>query len=983
MTSTNRESNTRRYREEWGRALLAVGIVSVLVFLATANAVVVSNWSEVEDGVLWFEDVNGVVAEDVALGSPGDSAGIKTGDLLLSINNQPIESHADVLRFLHSGVEGSLLNYVLLRGPSQQLHTVELERVSTVALPVYLALAAVGLFGLLVGTLVRIRRPGHQATLHFFWLTVAFFGVFAFSFSGRLDRLDWVFFWADEISILLLAPLFMHFALVFPERSPGWIRHRLGGAVVPLVYAPALALGVMQVVAVLGVQDGIGFTGAIEWVWRLEHLYLAACTLCGLGTMIVALRRVHSVTSRRQLRWVVSGAVLGGVPFALSYGIPYSVGFEPAAGLEFTAIALGLIPLAFASAIIRYRLRDVEVIVKRSLVYTSVVVAMALIYLVLEGLATAVFLEESDGHNSIIALLATAVVVLLARPVKNTIQTMLDRVYYRDRFDFRRALVRFARDLSTDLDLQRLSTRLVSRVSETFDVDRMVLLLAQDLSPNTEIDTGKDYRPIRWRGFGSAPPPLKRSSSVGERLANRHMVLLDDSVSRRTCSPDDVKFWREQEIFYFVPCVVEEDPIAVMALGRKGSGEPLSSEDMALLTTVAGQVATALENGRLYGQLQEKAGELDRMHQFNENIIESLNDGLVVFDLNDSVVRWNAGLERLYGVSSQQAVGQAFDALFDGEFAERLRVARKESPHGTALYRVPLLSRHVEDIGSPKPERLLVNVATAPLMTPDGETNGTMVIIENITSRVQLEEQLQISEKMASVGLLAAGVAHEVNTPLTGISSFTQMLLDGADPDDPKTQILLKIEKQTFRAAKIINSLLNLSRPGSSNVSRPVDINAVVNDVIALLEHQFKSNNVQVRQDLSKSPVAVRGVEFKLQQVFLNLFLNARDAMSTGGWLTVASRSENGNAIVEVSDTGSGIPSENLSRIYDPFFTSKDVGQGTGLGLSVTYGVVQEHHGKIECESQPGHGTSFILTFPMASSDRVVTSEAARQDMKC
>ena len=204
--------------------------------------------------------------------------------------------------------------------------------------------------------------------------------------------------------------------------------------------------------------------------------------------MIVALRRVHSVTSRRQLRWVVSGAVLGGVPFAVSYGIPYSLGFEPIAGLEFTAIALGLIPLAFASAIVRYRLRDVEVIVKRSVVYTAVVVAMVLIYLALEGLATAVFLEESDGHNSIIALLATAVVVLLASPVKNGIQTMLDRVYYRDRFDYRRALVRFARDLSTDLNLQRLSDRLVNRVSETFDIDRMVLLFGQDFSPDTTTD---------------------------------------------------------------------------------------------------------------------------------------------------------------------------------------------------------------------------------------------------------------------------------------------------------------------------------------------------------------------------------------------------------------------------------------------------------------------------------------------------------------
>jgi PAS domain S-box-containing protein len=953
-------------------------VVTALVFLATANAVVVSNWSEVEDGVLWVEVDDGVLAEDIEIGSPGHSAGIESGDILLSINNQPIESHADLIRLLHSQDNRSQLNYVLLRGSSQQLHSVELESVSTVALPVYLSLAAVGLFGLLVGTLVRIRRPGHQATLHFFWLTVAFFGVFAFSFSGRLDRLDWIFFWADEVSILLLAPLFMHFALVFPERSPGWIRHRLGTAVVPIVYAPALLLGAMQIMTVVGEDDGIGFARSIELVWRLEHLYLAACTLCGLGTMIVALRRVHSVTSQRQLRWVVSGAVLGGVPFAVSYGIPYALGFEPIAGLEFTAIALGLIPLAFASAIVRYRLRDVEVIVKRSLVYTAVVVAMVLIYLALEGLATAVFLEESDGHNSIIALLATAVVVLLASPVKNGIQTMLDRVYYRDRFDYRRALVRFARDLSTDLNLQRLSDRLVSRVSETFDIDRMVLLFGQDLAPDTATEGGASYHPIRWRGFDRTPPTLKRSSSIGERMAGRHMVLLDDPVNRRKCSPADVTFWREQEIFYFVPCVIEDGPIAVMALGRKGSGEPLSSEDMALLTTVAGQVATALENGRLYEQLQEKAGELDRMHQFNENIIESLSDGLVVIDLDDTVVRWNAGLERLYGVSSQEAVGRSFDSLFDGEFAQRLRVVRAESPRGTALYRLPLVSRHKGDMGKSKSERLLVNVATAPLMTPAGEINGTMVLIENITARVQLEEQLQISEKMASVGLLAAGVAHEVNTPLTGISSFTQMLLDGADPDDPKTHVLQKIERQTFRAAKIVNGLLNLSRPGSPDSSGAVDINTVVTDVLALVEHQLESGNVKVRQDLSNVSVAVRGVESKLQQVFLNLFLNARDAMLTGGWLTVTSRSENGEAVIQVSDTGSGIRAENLSRIYDPFFTTKGVGQGTGLGLSVTYGVVQEHHGKIECESEPGHGTSFTLTFPMASSEQVVTKEVVR-----
>ena len=443
MTSSERELTARRYRGGWSRALLAVGVVAVLVFLAVANAVVQANWTEVEDGVLWLEGTAGLVAADLAPDSAAARAGLEAGDVLLAIDGRPVDTRAEVLGFLHAGVEGTRLDYTVLRVRERQVYELSLEPVPGVNLPVYFVLAGIGLFGLLVGAAVRVRRPDHQATLHFFWLTVAFFGVFAFSYSGRLDRLDWVFFWADEVSILLLAPLFMHFALVFPERSPGWIRNRLGPRLFPLVYAPALALGVAQVVAVLGSDASPLFAGAVERVWELQHLYLAACTIGGLTTMVVALQRVRSITARRQLRWIVSGAVLGGLPFTLGYALPYALGFTPVVGFRFTAVPLGLIPLAFASAIVRYRLRDVEVIVKRSLVYTAVVAAMIAIYLVLERLATEVFLEESDDHNSIIALLATAVVVLLAGPVKNAIQTMLDRVYYRDRFDYRRALVGF------------------------------------------------------------------------------------------------------------------------------------------------------------------------------------------------------------------------------------------------------------------------------------------------------------------------------------------------------------------------------------------------------------------------------------------------------------------------------------------------------------------------------------------------------------
>jgi signal transduction histidine kinase len=205
-----------------------------------------------------------------------------------------------------------------------------------------------------------------------------------------------------------------------------------------------------------------------------------------------------------------------------------------------------------------------------------------------------------------------------------------------------------------------------------------------------------------------------------------------------------------------------------------------------------------------------------------------------------------------------------------------------------------------------------------------------------------------------------------VNTPLTGISSFTQMLLQNAEPDDPRTKVLEKIERQTFRAAKIVNGLLNLARPAHVDAG-PVDLHAVIGDVLSLLEHQLRNGRIQVRKELAAPSPIVPAIEYKLQQVFLNLFLTARDAMPRGGWLTIApSAAADGSIVVEVSDTGSGIPVDHLSRIYDPFFTTKEIGKGTGLGLSITYGIVQEHAGTISCDSVQGKGTRFTLSLPPA-----------------
>jgi PAS domain S-box-containing protein len=759
--------------------------------------------------------------------------------------------------------------------------------------------------------------------------------------------------------MLMLPPLFVHFALVFPERPDAWARSDAGRTMMPLLYLPALLLGGARLAAIVRAGGhGEVFSSVILLVERGELLYLGASLVGGLWIMTRALTRVRSVTSRRQLRWIVWGTALGTIPFVFGYALPFAFGLEPVPGAELTAVLLGLVPLAFASAIVRYRLMDVEVIIKRTLVYAAAIAAIAAIYGVLLWLVSEVFFGgDPAGRNDIIALLATLVVVLLSRPLKNAIQAGLDRVYYRDRYDYRRALVGFARDLNSDLDLFRLSERLVHRVMETLLVDRMALMLAP-------VTPGKDghFTTVAHVGFTAEPPLLARPSDVATRLISGHTLALDDPLAQRRIDLRELEFWRDAGIHYFVPCVSKEGTIAVMALGRRASAEPLSSEDMALLAAVAAQAATALENGRLYRQLRVKADELERMREFSENILESLNDGLVVVNRDNRVVRWNRRLEELYGIRHEQAVGHRLYDLFDPGVLEVLASAMRESPEGGAFYRVPMTTRHENA------RRTLVNLATTPLRDSDGAIAGTIVIIEDISTRVQLEEQLQISEKMASIGLLAAGVAHEVNTPLTGISSFTQMLLQNADPEDPRTKVLEKIERQTFRAARIVNGLLNLARPAQVDAG-PIDLHVVINDVLTLLEHQLRNGSIQVRKELAPSGLIVQAIEYKLQQVFLNLFLNARDAMPRGGWLTIATsvRTDGRNAIVEVSDTGSGIPPDQLSRIYDPFFTTKDIGKGTGLGLSITYGIVHEHDGTITCDSAVGKGTRFTLTLPLAA----------------
>jgi signal transduction histidine kinase len=212
-------------------------------------------------------------------------------------------------------------------------------------------------------------------------------------------------------------------------------------------------------------------------------------------------------------------------------------------------------------------------------------------------------------------------------------------------------------------------------------------------------------------------------------------------------------------------------------------------------------------------------------------------------------------------------------------------------------------------------------------------------------------------------------VAHEVNTPLTGVSSYTQMLLGMLPETDPKHALLEKVRRQADRASDIVNNLLNFSRTGGVTEFTELSINQILDDTLQLLEPQLRNSQIEiVRQYDPELPQAV-GNAVKLQQIFTNLILNARDAILGGGRITLFTASTDGETItIEIADTGMGIAPENVAKIYDPFYTTKGVGRGTGLGLAVSYGIVQEHSGHIAVESAPGKGTTFRITLPTVSA---------------
>jgi PAS domain S-box-containing protein len=740
----------------------------------------------------------------------------------------------------------------------------------------------------------------------------------------------------------MLAPaLLLHFALVFPERAEATARSLSKLAV---VYGPPSVLLLFHVSTALNALGFVPWLGSRVLIDKIEYSYLGIYFLAAALVFYQSFREAPSGVLRQQLKWLTGGTLAGSLPFALLYIVPFVFDVVPPSWTKFSSLSLVLIPLCFGYAIIRYRLMDVDIIFKRGLAYTAATAGVASVYFVLIALIAEISHAQTTGPVG--GMIAIVIAAFLFQPFREWIQTRLDRFFYRDRLDYRRTLIEFGRTLTNEVRFDPMLGSVMDRVSQTLLVDRLAIFMEDPVEPG-------QIRLARSMGVRlSEPMDLSFLEPARPEFA-RGALFFESPRAARDVS-DSVRQTLEQlDLNYFIPCRIREHTVAVLGLGKTVDGDFLSSDDVELVQTIAGYVAVALDNAQLYTSLEQKALEIARLKDFSENIVESLNVGVLAVDLGGMVESWNTRMEQLFGVSRQEAVGHQLRALLPEELAAEI-ASRRDEEQITGIYKQRL---HHQG------KYLTLNVSITPLVSKSGDRIGRLLLFDDVTQRERMEEQMSQTEKLTSLGLLAAGVAHEVNTPLAVISNYIQMLAKQMPEGDPRQGIIDKIVKQTFRASEIVNNLLNFSRTGATEVI-DIDVNRVVEETLSLVAHPLKTSQIQVVKQLGEALPCVRGSANKLQQVFLNLFLNARDAMPTGGMLEVRTAAHNGSVEVEVADTGAGIAREHIHRIFDPFFTTKSNGRGTGLGLSVSYGIIKEHAGKIDVRSTPGKGTSFHVEFP-------------------
>lgn len=909
----------------------AIATVAIALGLALSGAFAFWRALDADEpvvGIEWLQSAGGPIALTIDPAGPAWLAGVRPGDVLREIDGRVVRSAVEAAEAPWRSPDA--LRYRLSR--NGEIREFVVQPIRAVRSEPYGYLALVGWAFLISGAFVAWRWTSVRGGMTYAIFAAAMFVRCVFRATGEADAFDAFVSAIDTVAGFAVPALLLHLAFDLGRR-------RLRPVLATATYGPpvaALAFAAWLHPAILGgayrFEDPIR---AVEWIDRVAMTWFCVALPIAAAVLGRAYGGARSVLQRGQVRWAQWGFVLGFAPFVALHGLPWALGAEQfPSWIRFLAVApMLIVPAALTAALARYRLYDLDLLLRRAATEVSAVILTIAVYAAAVNLLRHGLSDLFELSRSATRYVGMLLAVLSYPQTRVWMRGAIDRAFYRKRYSFRATMQDWSRELAAEVDLSSLLGNLGERVVQTLGVPgAATYVVAAD---------GRFVDPLAPGNDGAV---LTLDEALKRRLETEPFATVPDGPTATFDGPT-----------YLFGMKVKGRLRAVLAIAeRTAPADPLSSEDHALLATLSSQAASAIDAARLLHELRQQTEEMRRSHARERTILETSAVGLLVLDGQRKVRGWNRALERIYGAERHEAIGRALGDVFPWHFVRylegRLEGDDPDGRDGRAL-RYTLRDR--------EGRRRVINLSVA--AAEDGAT--TVVTFDDVTQRVELEQQLMRQDRLASLGLLAAGVAHEVNTPLTGISSYAQMLTEQLSGDDPGREILAKIEEQTQRASDIANSLLDLARPDRDG-AETVDLNDVVSRALGLFDVQIRGRDLTVDVALADGLPPVSGHPGKLQQVLLNLLLNARDATPRGGRVAVRTSEHRGRVLLDVVDDGEGIEPADLARVFDPFFTTKGRGRGTGLGLSISYGIVREHGGEILVDTDAGNGTRFRVSLP-------------------
>ncbi len=753
-----------------------------------------------------------------------------------------------------------------------------------------------------------------------------------------------------------LPATFYQFIVFFPyQRMQGkrWVLNLLYGGALALVAVLPMTANTQWYIHAITVSADAPPQVVYGPIFYVFSFLVAVCMVFTFMNLVVKVRNTEGI-QRRQVQHVLV-SIFASTGFASLTNL-LAPALKISAMERYGPCFMVLLMGGLAYSMVRYHLLDIWGIVSRATVYAVVTGFVIATFLSTISLMHWLFIGGGTARDIVTTALAALIIVLVIQPLKERTQLFLERSMLHRRYDAKALISRVSQYATQMTRLEELLARVADDLRQTVGVKRIRILLiggqgrgalttaystnAEEIgSENGNLDVLVDY-------IERNPAPIVLEKLIHGRPSEESFKIAEHLA--------------ELEAYLLVPLRTTASVVGMIALGQKATRDIYTQEDVKVFETVAAPLATAIENARLYCELAE-------LNQNLERIMANMRGAVVAVDGDGRITTANQEARELMpGIGP----GKTLDML-DEAVGDLLRQTLK-SGRGISDVETTIAAANGED--------LPVAMSSSFFSTGEQGKAGAMVLIYNMSRIKRLESNVQRADRLTSIGTLAAGMAHEIKNPLQSIKTFTQLLLKRYDDQDFRDTFAEVVPPEVQRIDTIVSRLLHFARP------RPVqfatrNLQAIIEDVLALLDNQLRSAKIKVETDYPPRPLELIADEQQLHQVFLNLFLNAIDAMKEAGQgrlgikvsfdRTHLARKGQPPLLdvkcikVEITDTGVGIPKKDIEQLFTPFFTTK--AEGSGLGLSVVHGIITEHQGVIDVASAPGNGAAFTVTFPLVA----------------